>query len=181
MHRLAEHYQNTGKLELAKSYLEQALSFWERQSNKRSHCFSSIQMGKIEHLLDNSEQSEKIYKKVLQFSQENNLWLCQIDVLIWLGRLEIQQGNFHQAIEYLERSTTLSLERKIPYYFKYSYADLAEAYQAVGQIQKANSNYQEYLEESQKELDSNKETTTEWMKNIDILYEKELALSLIHI
>lgn len=177
LYRIGECYQAEGSYELAKSHLQDALNFWDKLDNKRSYSFTLLQLGKIEQDLKNTDEARKLFLQTLQLTQQNDFWLSQVVTLISVGYFEMELGLYDKAIEYLEQATAISIEKKIPFYFKKSYAALAKAYQATGQIYKANSSYQEYLGEIDKNLKSGEETTTAWARNMDILYEKELAFN----
>jgi len=179
LHRLGKYYREKNNFNLARTYLLEAQEFWKTKSDKRASCYTLLQLGKVYSAIDSTDKARTSFQTVLQEGKTNQFWLSQINALLAIGQFEKDQGNFVVAIDYLEQATQLSLEKKIPYYFKESYELLAKSYQVTGQIQKANTSYQKYLSEIQKELKSGDISTTEWARSLDNLHEKELAYDLL--
>lgn len=169
LHRFGELYTFKKEYPLAQAYLIKARDYWTRIYNNRAFCFTVMQLGDIEVALNNYEQAAQYYAEVLKCSKENNFWLSQVKVFLALGKLEYSKGNFKQAIQCLESSIELSVEKDIPYHFKESYEMLAKTYNKAGLIDKANLTYQSYLDEIEKSLQENEKVARNWVASEDEL------------
>ena len=179
MHRLGKYYREKNDFDLSIAYFSEAQKFWEKSADKRAACFTMLQLGKVYTAIDSIDKARTIFKTVLEEGRTNDFWLNQVNALLDIGKFEKEQGNFTAAIQYLEEATQLSMEKKIPYYFEESYELLAHTYDATGQIQKANTNYQKYLAEIKKESKNRDNNTKALAKSLDNLHEKDLAYDLL--
>lgn len=179
LHRLGELQRTNGDLINAKKTLLKAVRFWEETNNLRGKSFTLVQLAHIFIALKQPDIAEQLFLEGLAVAENNNFWLSQISILVNLGKLHGQQENHEAAIQYLEKSADISIQKNISYYFKENYQLLAENYAAVGKIQAANKNYQDYLNELEKTIKLNQSTTKEWAKNFDNLYAKEKAYNLL--
>jgi len=179
MHRLGKYYREKNNFDLSIQYLSEAQKFWKKSLDKRAAYYTMLQLGKVYAAIDSTDRARTIFQKVLQEGKANGFWLNQVNALLAIGKFEKEQGNLLQAIHYLEQSTQLSLEKKIPYYFEESFELLAHTYDATGQVQKANVNYQKYLAEIKKESKNSINNTTALAKSLDNLHEKDLAYDLL--
>jgi len=179
LHRLGELQRIKDDHNKARITLQKALNFWEQTNNSRGKSFTLLQLGELFTALDQPVKAEKFLLEGLVVAEKNDFWLSQISILISLGNLAGKQKNHQEAIQYLEKSADLSIQINIPYYFNDSYQLLAENYEAIGKIQAANKNYQDYLSELEKTVKLNQSTTKEWAKNLDNLNAKEQAYNLL--
>lgn len=179
LHRLGELQRIKKEYPKARKSLLSALDFWKQTNNARGKSFSLQELGQLHVDLEQPEEAKKYYFRALSVTETENLWLSQITVLIHLGNVEGNQKNHKAAIQYLEKSADLSIEKNIPYFFKDSYQLLAKNHDAIGEIQAANKNYQDYLLELEKTVKLNQSTTKEWAKILDNYNAKEQAYELL--
>ncbi len=173
-HRLGQIYREQERWEDAHFFIQKAIDFWDKTENKRARCFTLIQYAFLLNSEGETKKALQIIEEIYKVSQENKFWLCHVEVTLTLGKIHYEAGNYPLAIKYLEQSTALSIDKSIPYYFKAGYELLAKAYEATGQMEKANEYYKSYLKEIEKTLEREKKITQEWAKkNQDLLLNKQ--------
>jgi len=167
LHRLGELKIQQKEPAKAIAPLSKATDYWILTNNIRANCFNALSLGQVYKDLGQVEKSRFYYEQALSDSKRNEFWLCQINALQELGKLEHELGNYQQTVKFLETSIDLSFTKNIPYHFKNGYEILAKSYNEMGLVQKANENYQKYYAEIQKSLASNNLITKNWIADME--------------
>ncbi|UZR93002.1 tetratricopeptide repeat-containing sensor histidine kinase [Chondrinema litorale] len=139
-------YWNKGDRNEAIKYFKESIQINEAvgNSNGISHAFNNI--GIIYSELGNSNEAEKYLEKALNLRRKLNDKLGLCNTLMHLGILNNNAGDYQQSITYLEECKKLAQESGSMLELTDSYLYLSQAYEQVGNNEKALENHQLYTE-----------------------------------
>ncbi len=133
-----------GEYDLAFNILKSAMNVFDQinDSLKISNVYNQIAW--VYNTLGMPDSSIYYYEKSLEVSVRNNKDILSSDSYGNLGLIYFEKKDFLKAIEYLDSILEISLRTKYNHYIKFGYYHLSNAWDSIGNYEKALYNYKMY-------------------------------------
>ncbi len=130
-------YRDTGRLDEAERYFNDALAYAKRKKSSREMGKSIGLLGDVARYRGEYDEAEVLYRRSLQFfvelSDRSSVAICWAS----LGENELEQGNLELAETYLKRALATMKNLKMTWHIAEVNWDLTKIYRAKGDWQQA--------------------------------------------
>ena len=135
-----------GNLDLAESYISQALEIAISLGNLRNQLTSHLNLGIVQNMLEKYIESEENFRRVIEISDQIGNVQGRVQGLYNLGDLFKNMGEYERALNKFEESLLLGEEYNIPIARYFNQRGKADVYAALNDYQRAIPLYEEGLQ-----------------------------------
>ena len=159
-------YELSGDFVSASNFYEKSLQIKVNSDDLQGLATSFLNIGNIQRLQGRITQARDYYEQALEISEEINDFQGMAVVLANLAALYIETGEYYQTIGYANLSRQISEKEGFLSTLRESHRQLAWAYHAVDNLEKAEESYIKVISLIHEEID----------RNFSILSESEKEL-----